>query len=47
MSRSRPLGVYLEAVVGMVGIGGPQEVELDVVLLVLKDLLLKGQACTR
>ena len=31
----------------MVGIGGPQEVELDIVLLVLKDLLLKGQACTK
>lgn len=44
-SFSGPL-VYLETVVGMVGIGGPQEVELDIVLLVLKDLLLKGQACT-
>lgn len=36
---------HLEAVVGMVGVRGPQEVELHIVGLVLQDLPLKGEAC--
>ena len=36
---------HLEAVVGMVGICRPQEVELHIVGLILQDLPLKAEAC--
>lgn len=36
---------HLEAVVSMVGIDGSQEIKLDVVGLVGKNLLLKGKPC--
>ena len=44
--RHIPAGAHLEAVVGVVGVCGPQEVELHIVGLILQDLPLKAEACT-